>query len=166
MTVLDPEFKVNLKEQILKDQNKIYPELLVVTSPTKESFISRTTSGLNRTDSQSCDNNSSFLATSTENAIQTADSHNLISTNSSTSSNISSVNNSQSNILDPHLIQADPTSQQQLQQEANLITDSFNKLAVQSLAYNDQRRKAVELEKNTSKKKTTFVYLFFIIQAK
>lgn len=142
----DPDFKLNLKEQILKNQDKIFPELLVKTSPTKESFISRTTSGLRRTDSQSCDTNSS-LVTSTDNAIQQADSHNLISTNSSTSSNISSINNSQSNILDAHLIQAEPTSQQQ---GPNLITDSFNKLALQSLAYNDQRRKAAELDKNTT----------------
>jgi hypothetical protein len=134
----DSDFKHTLKEQILKDQTNIYPQTLII-SPSKDLSFSGT---LRRTNSKSYDNNIS-LAPTTDTAIQQADSNNLIT--SSTSSDISSINNSNSNILDARS-GADSSSS-----DNNPITESFNKLAIQSLAYNDQRRKAAELEKNSSK---------------
>lgn len=143
----DPEFKIQLNE-LLKEQNRIYPtENTTPISPNKDLNTNRVIGTYHSlTSSKSYDNNINSRA-QTE-SVDHAET-NLIS-HSTTSSNISSVNNSHTNLPDPTVVVAHSTNESE-----HLITDSFNKLAVQSFNYNNDQRKKTELEALNKKETPT-----------
>ena len=60
------------------------------------------------------------------------------------------MNNSHTNLPDPTVVVAHSTNESE-----HLITDSFNKLAVQSFNYNNDQRKKTELEALNKKETPT-----------